>query len=307
MTDLLDKHLDADVTDGPAAQDDFFKDFDALVPAGEYAFSRPDGPVDVDYEDKTTTDQDIASLLAPGAAPKIDEPEDGFVRLPGGLITDNGLVTTATVRELNGEDEEALAKAQGDLRRLRALLGAVETIGDEPVTKETLKELLIGDREALVLGIRIATFGKEITYNDYLCPGCAEPLDVSIDLSTLEMKELPDREKREFEIPLKKGGVALVRLPNGSDQEAIFELPNATVAEENTLMLSRVVLALNGKKINNAKDPIKKLGVADRQTILKFLSDTQPGPRYDEVKSTHETCGTEFPIFLALDDMFRGV
>lgn len=307
----MDKHLDRDVKDGPAEADDFFKDFDELVPADEYAFVRPGKAVEVDHEADEADDKNfntsIKSILNPGAAPTIDPPAEGEVILPGGLVDEDGTVfKSAQVRELNGEDEEALARAQGDVRRIRVLMGAVESIGGKPVTKDKALNLLIGDREALILGIRIATFGKDIVFENYVCPGCGESLDVTVDLSTLDMKTLENPEKREFEVALRKG-VALVRLPTGADQEAVLGAPNATSAEENTVMLSRCVISIDGKKIGNSKDAVKKLGVKDRQTLLAFLAETQPGPRYDEVKSKHETCDTEFPVYLAVDDMFRGV
>lgn len=310
MTTDLDKYLDADVADGPAAQDPFFEGFDQLVPKSDYQFVRAD-EVDVDHEadedDDRRYDQSISEILGPGAAPQIEPPGDDEVRLPGGLLLSDGTVRKdALVRELNGADEEALAKASGHLLRFtRTLLGAVVEVGGEPATKEIIRDLLVGDREALVLGIRRATFGNDVTFEQFVCPGCAALLDITVDLSTLEMKELDNPEQREFEVPLRKG-VAIVRLATGEDQEAVMDMGQATAAEENTLLLSRCVLSLNGKKVNKAREPIRALGLVDRKTLISFLAETQPGPRYDEVKSKHEECETEFPVYLAVDDLFRG-
>lgn len=308
MTEI-DKYLDADITDGPVGQDNFFKDFDSLVPPDQYEFVRK--PADIDHEaddeDEARYSESISELLGPGAAPVIEPPGENEVRLPGGLVLPDGTVRKdARVRELNGEDEEALAKASGNLLRFtRTLLGAVEEVGGETATKEIIRDLLVGDREALVLGIRRATFGNDVTFEQFRCPGCGDSLDITVDLATLDTKELEDPSKREFEVAL-RSGVAIVRLATGADQEAVMDMGNATGAEENTLLLSRCVISIDGKKVNNAREPVKQLGLADRKTLLTFLSETQPGPRYDEVKSTHEECETTFPIYLAVDDLFRG-
>src|SRR3954468_25079938 len=111
--------------------------------------------VDPTTQDSGKTNATVASLIAfDGEPPKIDAPPDGTVLLPGGLETDDGIVRDAVVRELNGEDEEALAKASGHtLRYVQALLRGVETIGGEPVDNKVLRRLLIGDREELILAI----------------------------------------------------------------------------------------------------------------------------------------------------------
>lgn len=309
VPDTLDKHLDREIADGPP-KDDFFKDFDSLVPGDEYDFVRPEQPVDVDFDDKTTTDADIASILSPGSAPEIGELSDDEVRLSAGYIKDGTLYTSAVVRELNGEDEEALARARSNsvnmVRFTRTLLNAVESIGDLKFTPEMGRELLLGDREDLILGIRRATFGKDITFEDFLCPGCGEKLNITVDLSTIESKKLDDPEKREYEVPLRKG-VALVRIPTVADSDAVLEQPLLNEAEQNTLLLSRCVISINGQKVNGSKDAVKRLGSSDRQAIIKFLAEIQPGPLYDEVKSKHEGCETEFPLYLTVDDLFRGI
>jgi len=284
-----------------AAPTPFDEGMDVLVDESVYDFTSKSEVT----EAVNSTNASIAQIIGPGAAPEIDPPEDGSVRLPGGLITKDGLVRSAVVRELTGEDEEALSKARGNpLRVTQTLLKAVETIGGEPVSNKVLKDLLVGDREALFLGIRIATFGKEIKFEEVECPGCKERLDITVDLTELPTRELADPEKREFEVAL-RNGVAVVRLLNGGDQDAVLEEVEATGAEENTTLLSRSVISINGTKVNNSKAAVKKLGIKDRQTLLTFLVETAPGPRYDEVKSKHEVCDTEIPLYLAVDDLFR--
>jgi hypothetical protein len=49
---------------------------------------------------------------------------------------------------------------------------------------------------------------------------------------------------------------------------------------------------------------VRELGFADRRTILRYLSDTQPGPRLDRIEYAHDACGSVIKLPLALGDLF---
>jgi hypothetical protein len=87
-------------------------------------------------------------------------PPSGEVKLLAGLYNSftGELTDTAEVRELTGADEEAIAKITDYGRSLLAILerGTVK-IGDKPATKEVLDKLLAGDRDYLLMKIRIVT------------------------------------------------------------------------------------------------------------------------------------------------------
>ena len=86
---------------------------------------------------------------------EITPPSDTIVTLPGGYITSTGeVITEAEVRELNGKDEEAISKAINLGRALITILqrGTVK-IGTETATETMLDQMLIGDRDQLLLGI----------------------------------------------------------------------------------------------------------------------------------------------------------
>ena len=77
-------------------------------------------------------------------APKIIPPSDTTVELPGGYLTPAGeILRTAEVRELNGKDEEAIAKANNVGKALMTILqrGTVR-IGDQKVDEKLLDNLL---------------------------------------------------------------------------------------------------------------------------------------------------------------------
>ena len=257
--------------------------------------------------------QSILSASGPVApAPVIQSPPDTYVRLPGGLVVGDSVVTNAEVQELTGEHEEALAKAHGNaVRFVRTLLNCgVVNIGDDRASQSTLKDLSIGDREALILGIRRATFGSDVTLNHWMCPNCGELLDVTVSLDDIPVKRLDEPDRTEYEVPLRKGGKATVRVPNGHDQEFVLENDGLTLSEQNTLLLSRAVIRLedadgNVTLVQGRPGKVKPLGIADRNTLLKWCNQIQPGPQYDEVKFKHEECGKEVSVPLSVAELFR--
>lgn len=243
----------------------------------------------------------------------IARPPDCSVTLPGGIVSfvSDEVITEAEVRELTGADEEALSKAdamKSPVRYMQTLLSrGVVRIGDEePPAKDTLASLLVGDRNMLLLAIRTATYGPEIELT-VTCPNCREALLVTFDATKdIPIKELPDKMKRLYEVELRHGGKATVRLPTSEDQDAVLAegAKQRSVAEMNTLMLSRCVQAINGHTIAGPGD-VRGLGIKDRRTILDFLADIQPGPRYEEVSEECPACAEKVPVPLDLFDLFR--
>jgi hypothetical protein len=270
-------------------------------------------------------DADLAKALAVADAitqsedtsfSEIADPPGGHVRLPGGLVLGVSLddaVYDVEVRELTGEHEEIISRARripSPARFVSALLECgVVSIGGEPAKKSDIKRLLIGDRDTLLLEIRRATYGDELEFERVVCPGCAEMLDITITLDEVPIQKLPESKDRQFTVKLRKGGEAVVRLPNGEDQEAILEDIELTDAERNSILLRRCVLQIidsEGKTHQVAPRPslVNNLGLVDRRKILNEITKRQPGPRYDEVSFTHEACGKEVPLPLGLGDLF---
>jgi hypothetical protein len=92
-----------------------------------------------------------------------DAPAD-LIQLPGGLIKNGEVIRSVRVRELTGRHEEALARAltppagqdQTNWAHFMSVLleCGTEQVGevtDEAKVKELLKDMLTGDRDAIVL------------------------------------------------------------------------------------------------------------------------------------------------------------
>lgn len=269
-------------------------------------------------ENPEKANADIAAALKStlSEAPVIDFPPDDLVNLPGGLVTKDVVIKTGIVKELTGQDEEALARASQSMNPYhfldRLLKCGVVRLGDEPPsqTEALLNRLLIGDREQLILGIRNATYGDQIEVENWRCPLCGVEATLSMELSDIPAVKMSDTEADStFKIPLRKGGFALVRLATGEDQLAIFEKDGLSQAQRETILLSRCVISLvdkagNERTMQGFPSMSLEMSVPDRHAVLRALSDRQPGPKYDQIKYTCEACGEESNVTVTIGDLF---
>lgn len=234
-------------------------------------------------------------------------PSNNEVTLPGGYINREGaLVKYAEVRELNGADEETIARSGTTGRALNSMLQrGLVNIGMDPAQKEDLENLLSGDRDAILLGIRKATFGKTIDF-EFTCPNCKEHVEVTIDLEKdIPTKELenPIEDRKWFYVSEKWGNIG-VGLPNGMTQRKLLENSDKTAAEMNTILLAGCVISV-GESPSMGASTVLKLSWKDREKIVEEILERNPGPRLGEVKKGCESCGEEIPMPLTLAALFR--
>jgi len=232
---------------------------------------------------------------------------DTTVTLAAGLIDPfaGTVSTTAEVRELNGADEEAIAKLSDPGKALLAILErATVSIGEEPATKQLLGSLLAGDREALLLAIRKATFGSEVEVST-VCDKCPELQTFKIDLDKdVEVKKLEDPIRdRRFTVEL-KAGLAKVNLPTGDVQTQIINATDKNSAELDTMLLAACVTEIGDQPVLNA-NRIRTLGITDRRLLLDEIAKRNPGPQLSEIKKACGTCGQEVYLPLTLAELFR--
>lgn len=259
-------------------------------------------------------EQALAETSGPATAPPvIANPSDGFVTLPGGLEVGGKLVTEVEIQELTGRHEEKISRARtssdpGKLVSTILECGLVEVGGS---TDFDVDDLLTGDRDFLLLQIRKATYGHEIDFGVRTCPECRQEFNAVADLDEVPIKILGKKDDREFEVPLRKGGSAIVRLANGADQRAYLDDPELTVAERNTILLSRVVSFIkhpNGNLEDVVASPrlVRDLGIVDRRNIIEEIAERAPGPRYDEFGIEHG-CGIKVSVPIGLMSLFPGL
>ena len=245
---------------------------------------------------------------APTEAPRTEVrvPSDGLVALPGGHITFDGeVIKTAEVRELNGKDEEAIARVGGGGRSLNTILtrGTVK-IGEEVATDKLLDGLLAGDRDAILLGIYRATFGDEAKFGGW-CDGCKEVREVSVSVTEdISFTTLSDPlEQREFTVEGRRNTYE-VSLPTGITQRELRENPDRSFAENITNLLEGTVLRINGKNVF-AKSQVRDLGIADRNLIVEEIAKRAPGPKFEDIVATCPDCESEVRVPISLGALFR--
>lgn len=237
---------------------------------------------------------------------KIKTPSDTSVTLPGGYITATGeVVTDAEVRELNGRDEEAIAKTNNVGKAFLTILqrGTV-SIGSQKATEEILNELLSGDRDMLLLSIFKVTFGAEPEVGAY-CSSCRETKVVNIDIDTdVKVRTLSDPlHDRVFTVEGRKGEF-LVQLPTGSTQKELILNSDKTAAELNTILLEKTVVQIDGSPVLS-KFQAQNIGLSDRKKIIDEINARIPGPQFEPIKVTCPDCEGEVIVPISLGSFFR--
>ena len=242
-------------------------------------------------------------LVLPAA---IKPPSDVIVTLPGGYLLPTGEVaTTVEVRELNGKDEEAIART-GNLNRIfnTVLNRAVVRIGDLPATEKLIDNMLVGDQQAALIGIYKATFGDSAVIASF-CNGCNDWKDVEINVNTdINTRVLTDPVgERRFTVK-SRNNEYLVVLPTGVTQKEITSSSDKNYAEITTTILENTVLEINGRPVLS-KIQVQNLGIVDRKAITEEIAKRTPGPKFEDVKVTCPDCESEVVVPLNLGTLFR--
>lgn len=256
---------------------------------------------------------DLGKVLSQSSGPPVmAAPPALTCELPGGFFLPDGrIVRTATVRELTGFDEEHLSRidmTKNTTAFLTKLLQAgVEELGGQRPTTEQLSDLLIGDRDALTLRIRQATYGDTVRLT-LTCQVCKErsAIEASID-NDVPSTALEDPSQRTFTTHLRNGAPVEIALLTGRDHEVLMRASNLSRAETDTLVLVRSVRSIGGEEVigEGDRDRILALSAGDRALLVDFINDVQPGPKLNDIPINCATCGERYPLNLTLWNLFR--
>jgi hypothetical protein len=184
-----------------------------------------------------------------------------IVSLPGGLATDDGQwLRHAELRPLIGSDEDWLIRHPNapSAKAVTTLLGrCLLSLDDRPVGPSTAAQLLVGDRDYLMLALRRLTLGEDF-FAVLVCPACGEKMDASFKSSDVPIEGPPLRTASftlHIDDPDRQRDITF-RLPTGADQQAVIGEALDTAGDS---LLSRCVLDDGGISINAQE----KLLVAD--------------------------------------------
>jgi hypothetical protein len=234
---------------------------------------------------------------------KVLPPLDNVVTLPGGYINAAGeVITEAEVRELNGNDEEAIARAANVGRAILTILqrGTVR-IGNEKADEKMLDQLLAGDRDMLILSIFKATFGRTTEVPVYFG---SELKQIEVDLDKdITVKILTDPINDRIFSVSGKNHEYTVTLPTGVSQKEMIINSDKSSAELTT-MLENTVLKIDNSPVVS-KQQVRNLGLADRRKIVEEINKRLPGPQFDSIVVTDPETGSEVPVPVNFGTLFR--
>jgi hypothetical protein len=141
--------------------------------------------------------------------------------LPHGALADGRVDREVEVRIPTGEDElDLLERARTPAERISTMLErCMIRLGAREPTQEDVRLLVPGDREAVLLQIRAAAFGKRL---DCVldCPACDAAMDVEFSIDDLLVEPYADPSRVHEEV-VGDGKRVRFRLPTGLDVEEI--------------------------------------------------------------------------------------
>lgn len=133
---------------------------------------------------------------------------------------------------------------------------------------EDVKGLLLGDRNALLVAIRVTGYGADYQ-TEVTCPACSKKSEHSFDLGSLEIKTLSVQ-------PVKDGSRIFEFLLPVSKKKVHFKLVNSTEDEaiDKDMETSSKMLGVNsvGRVTHSLFNKIVSIdGVVDRDQIRRFV------------------------------------
>jgi len=152
------------------------------------------------------------------------------------------------------------------------------------------KDLIAGDRNALLVAIRITGYGADYRV-EVSCPECNTKQTSAFDLSDLDIKRLtiepitPGTNQFEYTLPVSKKRV-IFKFMTGRDEEeqsTILErrrkaMPDIQI---DTIITSRLEFAIlsieNVQDRNKTNTFIKSMPALDSRSLRNYISDNEPG------------------------------
>jgi rubredoxin len=235
-------------------------------------------------------------------------PSEGKVYPPGTPLA--GL-TSLTIRSMTAREEDILTS--------RALLRSgkiVSALLRSCITDKTIDvdNMLVGDRNAALIGIRITGYGAEYPIK-ITCPGCMTESQQEIDLGNLPLRRFPDDVTvtpgvNEFSVmlPVSKKR-ATFKLLTGVEEIELMQLMErgrkAGGAEElvTTRLKTQVISLGDEKDPQKLSNMIRNLPARDSRELRKAIEHTTPGVDL-KTKFTCPNCGHQGEVEVPLGTDF---
>jgi hypothetical protein len=154
-------------------------------------------------------------------------------------------------------------------------------------SKIDYNDLLIGDKNAIMIGARILAYGSNYQFR-YTPAGSSVAEDVTVDLSKLKEKEIdwPSIKKgiNEFNYQLPMSGKLITyKISTHKDETAIdaeirgLQKINKNLSSDVTVRLSHSIVAVDGDRDKKViRDFVKTMPIRDSQSLRKNIADNTP-------------------------------
>ena len=169
------------------------------------------------------------------------------VNLPGGMPMDGQWCRSAWLLPVTGREEEFLLTEGKQLtaaaRVTQLIASCLHRFGPvAPVGAELVRQLSVGDREALLLHLRRLTLGERVSCL-LLCPGCGNKMDLDLEIRELLVPPYPHRDQTHAtEIADGENSYRVTfRVPNGADQEAVGAVAEQSVDAAAEFVMRRCI------------------------------------------------------------------
>ncbi len=218
------------------------------------------------------------------------------------------------IRSMTAREEDILT-SRALLKQGKAISALLKScMSDRRIDPDTM---LIGDRNAVLIAIRITGYGNEYT-DDVECPKCDEKTKFTFDLATLPIKSIDPKHvvqtgmnAFELVLPVSKKK-AVFRLLTGGDQRELTTIleksrkaAGAMAAEHTvtTSLLHSVISIGDEQDRGKLAQIIRNLPAQDSRKLRKHIDDVSPG--VDMVQDFKcSACGEEMEVDVPLGTEF---
>lgn len=216
-------------------------------------------------------------------------------------------------------DIRAMTAREEDILTSRALIkkGTVITnlLQSCMVDKKVdVQKMLSGDRNAVMVSLRITGYGSEYTA-ELDCPACGDHAKHEFDLSQLPLKELEIEPTElgsnsfEYQLPVTKK-VVRFKFLTGADEEEILvlqERKKKTGAQAESLVTTRLqysILSVDGKTDRNLISSfIRNMPAKDSMSLRQYIDKHEPGIDMKQYISC-DSCGEQSEVRMPLGASF---
>jgi hypothetical protein len=241
--------------------------------------------------------------------------------LPIGHTDDQGQIHRhAVLRKMTGHEEALLYDPTINAGRLvtQLIRSCLVRLGDlDQLDSETISRFYVADRSYLLLELRRITLGDQLL-TSYQCPRCGGDVQVTEDLSRLEVRRLePGQTLADIELELEDGYVdrngtlhteLTLTLPRGADEELVAPLAEKDPFKARDALTLRCIKrfgALPEKELEAYGVKIlRDLTMGDRQRLQQALNHATPGVSFARSLRCDQ-CGAGFEGVLDVTSFFQ--